>query len=194
MTTWNAGTGGHLPVPFSNSLWHLSRRAREYDPWTTLSCPDAPAKPEDTPRSHEASANQLRKTSWLPSGRKDPNTSSTLQCNRAATESRGLVENPRLGAGTLRWPKNLFQLEFWTLTGCTGKQWPPMSLCRWIAWSSRPFKSAAARHIRDAKWRSRLPIKAKYCSSAASGSIWCSLRTWFAHTVLLLNEDLHIEQ
>ena len=116
MTTSNAGTGGHLPVPFSNSLWHLSRWAREYDPWKALSCPDAPAKPKDTPRSHEASANQLWKTSWLPSGRNDPNTSSTLQCNRAASEFKGVVENPRLGAGTLRWAKKLLQLEFSALT------------------------------------------------------------------------------
>ena len=166
--------------------------AHAYDPWIALSWPNAPAKPEDTPRSHEASANQLRKTSWLPSGRKDPYTSSTLQCNRAATEFRGVVENPCLGAGTLRWAKKLLQLGFWALTGCTGKPWPPMSL--WIAWSSRPLKSTAAGHITDAKWRSRLPVKAKYCSSAASGSIWCSRRTWFAHTVLLLNAELHTKQ
>ena len=194
MTTSNAGAGGHLPVPFSNSLWHLSRWAREYDPWTALSCPDAPAKPEDTPRSHEASANHLRKTSWLPSGRNDPNTSSTLQCNRAATEFKGVVEKPRLGAGTLRWAKKLLQLELEALTVCTGKPWPPSSLCSRIAWSSRPFKSASAGHITDAKWRSRLPVKKKYCSSAASGSILCCCCMWFAHTVLLLNALLHTKQ
>ena len=158
MTTWNAGSGGHL-VPFSNSPSHLLRWAHAYDPWTAFSCPDAPAEPEDTPCSHEASADQLKKTSWLPSGREDPNTSSTLQCKRATIEFRGVVKKASLATGTLIWAKDLLQFRFWPFTGCTGELLPPASSSRRITWSSRPFRPDADEHITDTKWRSRLPAK-----------------------------------